>query len=94
MKQQRDGMTDTETIAHLRQWVCNPPGSPFGWPTDACGYEQHIRFVTYRNKALRESSPENLKAWYSVNDYAHFVLGYADKLEHGEIPPYTTRMEI
>ncbi len=82
------GMTDQQVVEHLRQWVKNPPGSCFAWPTDACGYEQHIRFVHYRNKSLREDTPENLKRGNGVNDYTTFVLGYADKLERGEIPPY------
>lgn len=66
-------MTDLEVVAHLRQWKPGP--SAFGWATDACGYEQHIRFVTWRNERNRSGEPVD-------------VLVYADLLEAGKIPPY------
>jgi hypothetical protein len=64
------GMTDTETVAHLRGWA-NSVGSHsvWAWPTDACGYNQHIRFVKHRN--------EN---WHG-GDFNQFVRDYADTLE-------------
>lgn len=64
------GMTDAETAAHLRDWA-NGGGSHgvFAWPTDACGYDQHIRFVKHRN--------EN---WHG-GDFNQFVREYADALE-------------
>jgi hypothetical protein len=63
------GMTDKETVAHLRKWT---PGGPFGWPTDACGYDQHIRFVKHRNANWKGGSPE---------EFLKFVRDYADALE-------------
>ena len=42
-------MTDAETAAHIRKWMSEDHGA-FEWPTDACGYKQHIRFVDFRNK--------------------------------------------
>lgn len=81
------GMTNKQVIAYLRKWVEDVHGV-FAWPTDACGYEQHIRFVKYRNARLRETTPENLKAANQQADYKSFILEYARKLENGEIPPY------
>lgn len=67
-------MTDEETAKHLRAWM-SKPSLPFSWPTDACGYEQHIRFVTWRNQRLKADEPVD-------------VLLYADELEAGRIPAY------
>lgn len=67
-------MSDAETVAHLREWM-SKPSLPFSWPTDACGYEQHIRFVDWRN--------QRVGAGEAVD-----VLFYADELEAGRIPPY------
>ena len=64
-------MTDKETADHLRKWVTESHGH-FGWPTDACGYDQHIRFVKHRNANWQGSSLEEFKA---------FVLEYANELE-------------
>lgn len=63
------GMTDAETAAHLREWA-NGGGSHslFAWPTDGCGYDQHIRFVEHRN--------QNWKG----GDFNQFVRDYADSL--------------
>lgn len=66
-------MTDKETAEHLRQWVADGGTSrvgPFGWPTDGCGYEQHMRFVKHRNAQTA-----------LIGDYNKFVLEYADKLD-------------
>jgi hypothetical protein len=66
-------MTDTETASYLRSWVETDTGSrPFSWPTDACGYEQHIRFVRHRNKNWKGGSRTEFMA---------FVLKYADSLK-------------
>lgn len=64
-------MNDKETAAHLRKWANENRVLPFGWPTDACGYEQHIRFVQHRN--------ENWKG--EQKDFPAFVLAYADYLD-------------
>jgi hypothetical protein len=65
-------MTDEETVAHLREWASG--GGSYGvwaWPTDACGYNQHIRFVTFRNLYW-----ENFEG-----TFADFVRWYADELQ-------------
>ena len=71
-----EGMTDAETVAHLRNWA-NGGGNHglYTWPTDACGYDQHIRFVKHRN--------EN---WHGGNqaEFNDFVRNYADTLA-GEV---------
>lgn len=63
-------MPDAEVIAHLRGWV-KLTHSFFSWPTDGCGYDQHIKFVEYQNKF-----------WFDFKGtYEEFVLQYADMLE-------------
>ncbi len=62
-------MNDAETAAHLREWVKRKTHDSFAWPTDVCGYEQHIRFVDHRNKN-----------WHG-GDWAQFVLDYAAALD-------------
>lgn len=65
-------MDDVETAEHLRRWVTEPyKHSPFEWPTDACGYDQQVRFVQYRKDHWKGGTTEELMA---------FVLAYADKL--------------
>lgn len=64
-------MTDTETVAHLRRWLTEGRRSIWGWPTDPCGYSQHIRFVHWRNDY-----------WDTYEGtFDDFVQEYADKLE-------------
>lgn len=62
-------MTDAETAAYLREWVKQKKGSVWSWPTDACGYDQHIKFVKHRNAN-----------WHG-GDFDQFVLDYANQLE-------------
>jgi hypothetical protein len=63
-------MDDQETIAWLRAWASEPSHMPFDWPTDACGYEQHMRFVKWRNAQ-----------WHLFHGtFNEFVLDYARKL--------------
>lgn len=65
-------MTDAETAAHLRKWaeqLVSP--SAFSWPTDACGYDQHIRFVEHKAKKWKGGTREEWNA---------FLLAYADQL--------------
>ena len=64
-------MTNKETAEHMRNFITRNHG-PFAWPTDACGYDQHIKFVKYRNEFWNTS--------YS-GDWKQFVNEYADKLE-------------
>jgi hypothetical protein len=70
-------MTNAETATHLRQYVMKSH-SVFSWPTDACGYTQHIRFVRHRN------------ANWDGFDFNAFVLKYADALECGNYGPDPT----
>ena len=66
-------MSDSETAEHLRQWVREThQHSMWSWPTDACGYKQHLRFVKHRNEC------------WDDGDWRAFVLAYADKLDGGE----------
>lgn len=67
----KKGMTNAETKAHLLKWCDNPPASSFSWPTDACGYDQHIRFVNHRNKNWNEDYQ---------GDFIQFVRDYARSL--------------
>ena len=67
-------MTNAETAAHLRAYVMEPH-SVWSWPTDACGYDQHIRFVQHRNAHWRGGTPQ---------EWVHFVLAYADHLDGEE----------
>jgi len=62
------GMTDKEAADHIRKKI-EMPEMPFAWPTDGCGYEQHIKFVRHRNANWRGG------------DWKQFVLDYAAKLE-------------
>lgn len=64
-------MTNKETAAHIRKWVTKEHG-PFAWPTDACGYNQSVRFSQYRNENWETSSL----------DAKAFLLEYADKIEN------------
>jgi hypothetical protein len=69
-------MTDQEVVEHLREWCKKPNLMPFTWPTDPCGYDQHIRFVHHRNKYW--NGPKQ-------KDFVPFVSKYADRLEAGMI---------
>lgn len=71
--------TDAETAAYLRQWVQdNPSGVAFGWPTDGCGKEQHLRFVHHRNANWTTGT------WA---EYVAFILAYADSLDGVAVAP-------
>lgn len=61
-------MTDAETSAYLLQWCDKPHLHPFAWPTDSCGYTQHIRFVRHRNQNWTGGAP---------SDFVEFVRQYA-----------------
>ena len=71
--QAKRAMTNIETAAEIRRWVLRPRGL-WGWPTDACGYEQHVRFVEFRNAHW---TPERQQA----QRFEDFCLEYADILE-------------
>ena len=67
-------MTNAETKAHLLEWVKHNHGL-FAWPTDGCGYEQHMKFVEHRNKHWEGGS---------TAEFNQFVIDYANSLEGGE----------
>ncbi|RLF68226.1 MAG: hypothetical protein DRN26_00180 [Thermoplasmata archaeon] len=73
------GMTDREVVAHLRKWV-KANHDVLAWPTDGCGYYQHLRYIRYRNDFLQKGG-----YFRSNDDHIKFVLEYADKLERGDI---------
>lgn len=65
-------MSDKETADYLREWAKAPAHGLYAWPTDACGYDQHMRFVTHRNQHWEG---------YSNGTFNQFVLDYADLLD-------------
>lgn len=64
-------MNNQETADHIRKYVELQHGL-FSWVTDACGYDQHIKFANYRNKNWKGST---------IEEFKQFVLEYADQLE-------------
>lgn len=66
-------MTDAETAAHLREYVKYPGlNNTWSWPTDACGYDQHIRFCDYRNANWKGGTRE---------EWVEFILIYSALLD-------------
>jgi hypothetical protein len=67
----KKGMSNAETKKTLIEWCENPSRGVFSWPTDACGYRQHIKFVNHRNKN-----------WYGGTEekFLQFVRDYANTL--------------
>lgn len=61
-------MSNLEVASHLRKWVTHAHG-PFAWPTDNCGFHQHIKFVHHRNRNWHGGTNDEFK---------QFVLDYAD----------------
>lgn len=70
-------MTNEETANHLRDYVKSRHGT-FSWPTDACGYDQHIAFVKHRNENYERIGKMTGEEWNQ------FVLDYADSLNAKE----------
>jgi hypothetical protein len=68
-------MTDKETAAEIRRRLAEPCGI-FGWVTDGCGYDQHIKFVQHRNAHWTEERA-------AQQSFDAFCLEYADRLESG-----------
>ena len=64
-------MNNQATAAEIRRWVAQGSKLNFSWPTDGCGYEQHIAFVNHRNANWRGDQ----------GDFPAFCLAYADALE-------------
>jgi hypothetical protein len=68
------GMTNKETSKRILKWCQKSQDSwdlIFSWPTDGCGYNQHLRFVEYRNLNWHGGTEK---------EFRDFVAGYAEKL--------------
>lgn len=68
-----ENMTDQETAAHIRKWLKGDKPI-WGWPTDGCGYDQHIKFVNHRNKNWTDEMAKAMT-------FDEFTLRYAEALE-------------
>jgi len=69
-------MTNQETRDHLLKWCEEEKKHSRGlWtcPTDACGYDQRIKFAQYRNKH-----------WRGQCEFVKFVEQYAISLGNDE----------
>ena len=67
-------MTNKETSKRILKWCQKSHDSwdlIFSWPTDGCGYNQHLRFVEYRNLNWNGGTEK---------EFRNFVAGYAEKL--------------
>ncbi len=64
-------MNNVETKAHILKW-CELPSGPFSWPTDGCGYDQHIKFVTHRNENWKGGNTAEFLAF--VREYANSLV--------------------
>jgi hypothetical protein len=64
-------MTNQETKEHLLKWCERSSIYLFSWPTDGCGYDQHIKFVEHRNKNWKSGS---------LKEFFTFVKEYANSL--------------
>ena len=69
-------MNDKETATHILHFLEEKPHDIFAWPTDGCGYDQHIKFVNYRNKYWTGCTE---KGWIK------FTKDYAEKLIKREL---------
>lgn len=65
-------MSNEETAEAIRRWVA-APYRLWSWPTDACGYDQHIAFVRHRNEHWTSERA-------SAQTFEAFCLEYADQL--------------
>jgi len=70
---QEKGMTNKETAEHIRNYIAGP--TAFSWCTDGCGYDQHIRFVCFRNANWLGGTEK---------EFREFELRYADMIENLE----------
>ena len=67
-------MTNKEVAEHIRNYY-ETTHSHWSWPTDGCGYEQHIKFVKHRNKNWKGKTQKEFK---------EFALAYANDIEQKE----------
>lgn len=74
-------MDDKQTKEHLLKWV-SESHNLFGWPTDACGYDQHIRFVNYRNDYWYDYYEKNKNINNNFKEvFNNFVIEYVKLLD-------------
>lgn len=71
-------VTDAEASAHILRWLADVEHGTWSWPTDGCGYEQHMRFVRHRNDNWNGGGPE---------EWAAFVRAYAENLSTARRTP-------
>lgn len=77
-------MTNHEAARRIRSWANDPEclQDTFSWPTDSCSYEQHNKFVNYKNTQFAQycsrTKTEGLPALRT------FTLDYADYIERLE----------
>lgn len=64
-------MTNEETREHLLAYVLESHDL-FSWPTDVCGYDQHIKFVEHRNQHWKGETEEEWKAF--ITEYAESLV--------------------
>ncbi len=72
-------MSNEETAAWMNKWCedyLSGKRGLFSWPTDGCGYNQHIRFVQYRNDNWQGGTREQ---------FVEFVRKYADSISVEEL---------
>jgi hypothetical protein len=69
------GMSNKETKEWLLKWCEKPERNHFSWPTDACGYDQHIKFVDHRNSCWEG---------HTFEEFVQFVKDYALSLNEDE----------
>lgn len=62
-------MTNQEAAKTLKEFTTKKHGL-FAWPLD-CDHEQHMKFISYRNRNWSGGSEE---------DWKQFILDYADSL--------------
>jgi len=77
-------VTNAEAAKRIRAWCEKGSASAFSWPTDSCGYTQHLRFVKHRNASWPEYVTE------AQPTFEQFALDYAARLERGEFGPDPT----
>jgi len=67
-------MNDADTAATIMEWL-KTPRCGFSWPTDTCGYDQHIKFVRHKNKNWNGTTKAS---------FVEFVSEYAAALKGGD----------
>lgn len=80
--------TNKETAAHIREFMqTRYKRRVWAWPTDGCGYDQHIKFVTALNK-WRTLDPDK-----DTETYEQMVERYCILLEQDKEKEYANNTE-